>query len=89
MLIDYINIMGVKLVFFGSDGIFDRNDLFMWVGLLGLISFFGAELYDKIEKSIPISDWAYITIITMVLGKNTINAIFKLRTRELKNEEPC
>jgi len=81
--------MGVKLVFFGSDGIFDRNDLFMWVGLLGLISFFGAELYDKIEKSIPISDWAYITIITMVLGKNTINAIFKLRTRELKNEEPC
>lgn len=79
--------MGTKLVFFGDDGIFDRNDLFMWVGLIGLIVFLGAEAYDKIVKSVAISDWAYITITSLILGKGALNALFSTRNGEAGKKE--
>ena len=79
--------MGFKLVWSGEDNKFDRDDLFNWIAVIGMIVFLGVEAYDKMVGSIKISEWAYLTLIALAIGRPAIAALFHARLGNASKKE--
>ena len=71
--------MGIKEVIKGSDNVFDRKDLFMWIGLIGLMALLVVEIRAKILSGDELSEWTYLSVLALIIGRPAIISLLNFK----------